>query len=1210
MAAQMNVQMLLTLADRASPGVRSFMGLLGQLERVVTSVNARLGGLERNFNTAGTAAARAGTQFAATGQQAKGLSGNVRDLGTAMHAAVQHVNSLAQGLAGVAAMMNAVNQAGTQNPLGQGLQQNIGHANTLMTTLKGVAQLYAAMEIKKGVTHGVDKAIEYENTVSRTKVMNMTPEEQVQLQQASNRVSHNIPQFNRNEVLSTAISLRNTIGEVKPAIEMLEPFMVAAYNMKAATPAGKEFSMHNMLEIAKALDQRGATLDPERMRAELQMMEKIYTSSQGEIDSKQILGNLQYAKGQLGQTLSIEFMPIFAAMMDQVKSGGGNGGAIGTMLTTLGRSVVNGVGAGSAQKLRAEAGLLNPEKLVWNSQGNIDQRKSQLMMAGAEVFQKNPMQWVEQYLKPALVRLGVDLKDEAAVGMMLARMFPDRNANTPAGMMVNQSEQLYRDARNTEQAKSGKDAYQINAERTQASIDKMKAQFDNLTSTLGEKLLPAIEFVMNKLTGLFEGLNSFFQNNPVIASISAWVAVLTSFGLALTGTAALLGQIGLGKVFVAIGSAISGAFQGAVGWVTRVAGVFQGVIGWVVRFAAAFNPLIVAVASFWGGWKIGTILADLEIGGQQVRTWGTDLIEYVVNAFKRGWATIGRIVTSIIPGAQAAATTGEAGPAKPLQPYRRKMSGVVTDAAGNPLYPAASSVAGGVKATPLPAGMVASKAGAGRGFINPEMPKKKSASTTYNDDALFDSVESPGVTTKGRFAHYNEAADKAENAFRLLEDGQRRHQSMMDALYRSDKLSIEEYYADKLKTAEAATRAEIAELERKRDAFKKDGDKAGFNRAETDIQVKRRSLNSLSKDVEIEKENDLLKLKREGLALDSIILTSENKKREARLNNTLNDLAEKRKKFVLNNDSENVAKTDLAIEITKAEAEMERFLASVREVQDATKTGEDELANQMRLGTIGPLALEKQLYDLRQKGAAQLDDLISKMRAYVLAANIPQELKTEILGKLDKGQADSDKTKDPLSPAAREMDTTMRNATRNGLTTFFSDVVTKGDRASDAIENFGRTLKNTFLDLISKRLGDALFESLFGSTGKSGKSDGGGGLFGTIGGLIGGLFGGMASGGSSVGGASAADSSMDSWSGSEGNYASGIDYVPRDMLATIHEGERVLTKSDNNSFTNGGPTSRDPVSRQAPQLTIHPDAFHMKLGDWFEGEMSRQQATR
>ncbi len=422
--------------------------------------------------------------------------------------------------------------------------------------------------------------------------------------------------------------------------------------MKMATPAGKTFAESDMLLIAKALEQRGATMDPAKMQAELSMIERIYTATQGRVDAQQILGNIQYAKGGLGQTMDLSFLPIFAAMIEQIKSAGGNGGQIGTALTSLQQSIINGTGSGQAQKERARLGLLDPNGLVWNKQGNIDQQKSNLRMAGAEEFQRNPYEWIQNYLKPAMIRAGIDLTNDAAVNQTLNKLFPNRNAANIAGMMTNRGALLEKDAANINQSKAGQDAREINIQTAKANIEAFKAQLENLGIVMGTTLLPAITTVAHAFTVMFEGLAEFFQAHPLAATFTTWAAAIGAVVLAIAGFAKVFG-VASGMIGALFSLGQLPAVLSVVGAAVRT---FIGVLG------VGLTSLTGIVAAFFAGWELGSWIANLEIAGKQVRTWGADLIEWVVGAFRKGWGIIGQIVSSIIPGAQAAQAVGAAGP--------------------------------------------------------------------------------------------------------------------------------------------------------------------------------------------------------------------------------------------------------------------------------------------------------------------------------------------------------------------------------------------------------------------------------------------------------------------------------------------------------------------------------------------------------------------
>jgi hypothetical protein len=640
--ADLSLRMSLSLADAASGPLRAF---IGQLERV----RALASGMDRQLGSVSAGIGAISRSSVGGDRALAGMTGALMSMEAALTGVLGRLGAVSAGMAGIGAEARAAGAgvaAGTA-AMGTGLQQAHDHAQGLRQTMVALAQLWAASKIKDGLVAAGSAGVAYESARARASGAGLSASEIANVNAAATSGSRAVPQFDRGQAFKMAMDLRSTMNDLPAALAILPEMMRFAYVLKSQSKDGT-VDPDILRDTGKLLQQRGAISDPAKRVAEIDNLTRIITANPS-VNVQTMLTNLTQMKGAIsGDNVSAGFLPVLAALAEMVPA---QGGQIGTQLTTLARTVMGYNKNGLSAKAANELGMFeDPAGLQWNSQGNIDLKKSNLRMKGASLFQENPLAWAEQFLIPAMRAKGMDVNDTRLVADVLARLFPNRNAAEIAQTMVNKRSKLRADADMTAGAQGSEAQFAAFSQTAQGRWDAVTGQFRDLATVLGERLLPTIKDVSLWLSKTAQTLGDFFSAHPVVATLALWAAAITGVGLAIAGMAGLFGVAISGfALFGGTSTAVATAASGAwAAFGTSFAALATSLGGWLKILGGAF------VAAFIG-WELGSILARLQVGGQEISTWIADWAEAIVNRIQGAWERAKGWLASLFGGANAAA---------------------------------------------------------------------------------------------------------------------------------------------------------------------------------------------------------------------------------------------------------------------------------------------------------------------------------------------------------------------------------------------------------------------------------------------------------------------------------------------------------------------------------------------------------------------------
>lgn len=424
--------------------------------------------------------------------------------------------------------------------------------------------------------------------------------------------------------------------------------------------------------------------------------------------------------------------------------------------------------------------------------------------------------------------------------------------------------------------------------------------------------------------------------------------------------------------------------------------------------------------------------------------------------------------------------------------------------------------------------------------------------------------------TKARLAREKYEDALAKNALEDMKDITSKRQQILDRSYALNLVSDQAYFEKRAEIQRDAYNEEkrllneqIARQQALAESVRKDPEK--YYEALTRLAESQQRRNRLEEDM---KQNVVLwgfdaeqaarryRDSIESLNIELLTLqgnTAESTRRRLGLSNQ--DL---RDRFTARGDTGALKLLSDVERLTVAQAQFNDSREEATRVTARLTIAEERIQNALRVGAISEIEALSRTGDARQAAVREMEAMVLAQEAIARASQNPTLIlqAEQARAVLERLRAESDLVGDKFKTIFADA----------GVEAFraFRDELEKSGKVMKALEVGVKAWGSAVLRQIDEIVQKALAAKLANALGLTDSGGGGGGLLGAGLKLLG-LGGGSSS--APVGTAPiTAEFVADQWVGS---YASGTDFVPRDGLAYIHRGERVMTARENAAFMRG-----------------------------------------
>lgn len=471
------------------------------------------------------------------------------------------------------------------------LQKRISSIATSIST--GALATGAGIGIAVALKASTNEAVKLEQQINRLKALNLGDAATGKLLETANLISKATKGTTQFEATKLVTEAQAITGNVEHTLELAPLMAKMRFGIDTYMAAGGKGEGHGaaaekqFADIIKVMEMRGLmrNFTPERMNEMADLFAKNYVASGGQVKPSDFLSMMKTG-GVAGKSMNDDFMFALGHIMQEK-----GGSRSGTQLMSLYQNLVAGRTTQQVAEQLLKFGLLKPDSIEYGKTGHIKKVRPEGLKA-AEMMERNPLDYMNNMILPALAAKGIDINDQKKVIPVLNQLASNRTGADFLAQLYLERTQI---ANYMAQARNamGVDAlYQQASNSTVGKQTDMQAKLNTLQVEFGRAALPIVIKALETVTPMMEKLGLILEKHPGILSGVVYGLAALAASLLITGPLLML----------------SGSIR-AIGLAAQLAGpVFAGASGLIAILGRAG----LAGAAMMGVYEVGRLAFALK----------------------------------------------------------------------------------------------------------------------------------------------------------------------------------------------------------------------------------------------------------------------------------------------------------------------------------------------------------------------------------------------------------------------------------------------------------------------------------------------------------------------------------------------------------------------------------------------------------------------